>query len=200
MSLLNPASDRLFNQSSIFLLKWHQKQNKLVPKIHLLKLLATISSFKTALVSAIVMFPRVLPEGTNVECSQSSSLLITILPRGVIPSLIPTPHNDFPGGLSMSLSVVNSYLGGPETPHHPTLRDYDMFYPKVASVFVLCVNYRDSPMAWSLLLWEQWAKEEVKGELEGMVVCVHVCVVGMKLWPLWDTKDVNIKHLKDWSV
>lgn len=82
-----------------------------------------------------------------LEFSQSSSLIITILPRGVIPSLIPTPHNVFPGGLSVSLDAVNSNLGGLETPHCPTLRDYDMFYPEVARIFVLRVNYRDSPTA-----------------------------------------------------
>lgn len=51
-----------------------------------------------------------------LKCGRSSSFLITILPRGVIPSLIPTPHNVFPGGLSISLDAVNSYLGGPEPP------------------------------------------------------------------------------------
>lgn len=56
-----------------------------------------------------------------LECSQSSSLLITSLPRGVILSLIPTLHNVFPGGLSMSLDAVNSYLGGLETPQYPHL-------------------------------------------------------------------------------
>lgn len=47
----------------------------------------------------------------------------------------------------MSLDAMNSYLGGLETPLRPTLRDYDMFYPEVACVFVLCVNYWDSLMA-----------------------------------------------------
>lgn len=47
----------------------------------------------------------------------------------------------------MSLDAVNSNLGGLETPHCPTLRDYDMFYPEVARIFVLRVNYRDSPTA-----------------------------------------------------
>lgn len=47
----------------------------------------------------------------------------------------------------MSLDAVNSNLGGLETPHRPTLRDYDMFYPEVACVFVLLVNYQDSPIA-----------------------------------------------------
>ncbi len=48
----------------------------------------------------------------------------------------------------MSLDAVNSYLGGLETsPHGPTLRDYVMFYPEVACVFVLRVNYRDSAIA-----------------------------------------------------
>lgn len=42
-------------------------------------------------------------ETNTLKCSQSSSFLITILPRGVIPSLIPTPHSVFPGGPSMSL-------------------------------------------------------------------------------------------------
>lgn len=39
------------------------------------------------------------------------------LPRGVTESLIPTHHNVFPGGLSMSLDAANGCLGGPETPH-----------------------------------------------------------------------------------
>lgn len=47
----------------------------------------------------------------------------------------------------MSLDAVNSYLGGLETPHCPTLRDYDMFYPGVPCVFVLVVNYLGSPIA-----------------------------------------------------
>lgn len=87
------------------------------------------------------MFPHHQMVTNAFECSQSSSLLITILPRGVIPSLIPTPHNVFPGGLATSLADVNIYLGGPETPRHPTLTDYDMFYPEVAYVFVLRVTY-----------------------------------------------------------
>jgi len=49
----------------------------------------------------------------------SLSFLITILPRSVIPSLIPTPHNVFPGGLFVSLSAVNSFLGGLEPPTTP---------------------------------------------------------------------------------
>lgn len=44
----------------------------------------------------------------------------------------------------MSLDAVNSYPGGLGTPHRPTLRDYDMFYPEVVCVFVLRVNYQDS--------------------------------------------------------
>lgn len=39
------------------------------------------------------------------------------LPRGVTASLIPTPHNVFPGGLSMFLDAMNGCLGGLETPH-----------------------------------------------------------------------------------
>lgn len=91
----------------------HSK-NKLVPKMQHLYLLTTISSIKKALVNARCMYYQMVTNA--LECSQSSSLLITILPRGVIPSLIPTPHNVFPGGLSMSLDAVNSYLGGLETP------------------------------------------------------------------------------------
>lgn len=59
---------------------------------------------------------RVRGQSPPLSCRWLKGMVKT-LPRGVTASLIPTPHNVFPGGLSMFLDAVNGCLGGLETPH-----------------------------------------------------------------------------------
>lgn len=71
------VSSQEYNSSS----NGSNSENKLVPEMQHLYLLITISSIKKALVNARCMYYQMVTNA--LEYSQSSSLLITILPRGV---------------------------------------------------------------------------------------------------------------------